>query len=78
MIRTSSSKALGWGMALFPSGAIVALFFFVAGLPTVGLLGGLVAIAGWVCLSVGVTDLASKADALYQLHMTSPEASTKA
>ena len=74
---TSSARALGWGMALFLPGAVVALFFFVTGLYSVGVLGGLVAIAGWISLSLGVTDLASKTDTLYELQMTQAEASTE-
>jgi hypothetical protein len=53
-------------MALFLPGVVVAVVFFVSGLPAVGFLGSFVAIAGWVCLALGVTDLASKADALYE------------
>jgi hypothetical protein len=66
MIQTSSARALGWGMALFLPGVVVAVFFFVSGLPSVGFLGSFVAIAGWICLTLGVTDLASKTDALYE------------
>ena len=76
MIQTSSARALGWGMALFLPGAVAAVFFFVTGLPAVGVLGSLVATAGWICLSLGITDLASKTDAIYELHVSQREAST--
>lgn len=66
-IRLSSSRMLGWGMFLGICGALVAAVGASAREETLFLVAAIASLAGWICVAVGVTRLAAKADSAYAL-----------
>lgn len=66
-VGLSSSRMLGWGMFMGFLGALVAGVSIAAHAAAVSVLAAIAALAGWICVAVGVTRLAAKADSAYAL-----------
>jgi len=66
-LRLSSSRMLGWGMFLGVCGALAAAVGVSAREQTLFFVAAIASLAGWICVAVGVTRLAAKADSAYAL-----------
>ena len=66
-VRLSSSRMLGWGLILGMLGALVLGVAISAQVHALVVLSAVTSLAGWICVAIGVTRLAAKADNAYAL-----------